>query len=108
MTNARDAADSANVPIACSLAATELETRLSEWRELLRLVSDRQPIEGGLRLVFLRSAQADAIADLTVREHACCPFLDFTVDLDAEAPAVDVRGPAAAQPIIREVFGGAA
>jgi hypothetical protein len=108
MTNAGDAADSPRVLIACSLGAAELQTRLSQWQELLRRVSDRQPIEGGLRLVFLRSAPGDAIADLTVREHACCPFLDFTVDLEAEEPVVDVRGPAAAQPIIREVFGGAA
>jgi hypothetical protein len=45
------------------------------------------------------------IGDLAAREHACCPFLAFTLDLDAERPVLEVRAAAEAQPIIDELLG---
>ena len=108
MSDAGDVAEPASVAIACSLSTGELRTRLEEWQELLRQVTERQSIEGGLRLTLSRSAARAAIADLAIREHACCPFLDFTVDSDTEAPVLEVRGPPAAEGIIRELLVGAA
>lgn len=106
MNAAGDAAETVTVPVACSLSSGDVRTRLLEWDELLRGVSARQSVEGGLRLVFGSSASLTAIADLAIREHACCPFLHFTLGLDAEAPILEVRAPAEAQDVIREVLGG--
>lgn len=106
MTHAADTHESTGVPIACSLSSGEVETRLQEWRELLSGVSERRHIEGGIRLTFARSAVGAAIADLAAREHACCPFLTFTLGLDDDAPTLEVRADAAAQEIVNALFGG--
>jgi MerR family transcriptional regulator, copper efflux regulator len=101
-----DSAGAAGIPIACSLSPAGLQTQLGEWRELLTAVAERQFIKGGLRLTFDSSASRAVILDLAAREHACCPFLDFDLDLDAERPVLEVRAPDEAQPIIEELFGG--
>lgn len=105
MSEAEPSARAAGVPIACSLPADALHTQLREWSDLLTAVAERQVIDGGLRLTFDSSASRALIGDLAAREHACCPFLDFTLDLDAERPVLEVRTAAEAQPIIHELFG---
>lgn len=104
ISHAGDAAEPVGVPIACSLSRGELVTRLRQWQELLSDVIERRPIEGGVSLIFSNAASRTAIADLADQEHACCPFLDFTVS-GAQAAILEVRAPAAAQDIIRELFG---
>ncbi len=106
MPDAGGAAEPASVAIACSLSTKEAGIRLDEWHELLRQVTKRQSIEGGIRLTFSRSAARPAIGDLAIREHACCPFIDFTVDPNSEAPVLEVRAPPAAHGIIDELCGG--
>jgi hypothetical protein len=104
ISTAGDVAETVSVPVACSLTSDDVRARLLEWDELLRGVTARQPVQGGLRLVFGSSSTLTAIADLATREHACCPFLHFTLGLDTEAPILEVRAPAAMQDVIRQVF----
>ena len=106
MVSETDLAEPPEIPIACSLAADEVQIRVAEWQEVLKKVRERRPIDGGVRLVFEPSTPAAAVADLAAREHACCPFLNFTMPVSAEAPTLEVRGRAAAQTIIDELFGG--
>lgn len=73
-----------DVPIACdmSTARDTPDERLAEWGELFD------------RALLWRARRADAVVfsfradpgtreqveDLTHREHACCPFLDYRID----------------------------
>ena len=57
-------AEPPEIPIACSLAADEMQMRLAEWQELLSKVRERRAVDGGVRLVFEPSTPAATIADL--------------------------------------------
>jgi|GEM_PF-648108 len=103
-----DAAEPLGIPIVCSLTAADVQTRVAEWQDLGRRVRARQPIAGGLRLIFESTTPPTVIADLAAREHACCPFLDFTLTADDEVPVLVVRAPAAAQAVIDLLVGGPA
>jgi hypothetical protein len=103
-----NAAEPAAIPIVCSLTAVDVQTRVDEWHVLAGRIRERQPIDGGLRLIFESTTPHSVIADLAAREHACCPFLDFTVTADDEVPVLEVRALAAAQAIIDVLVGGAA
>ena len=43
------------VPIACTLGAGEVQSRIAEWREALRDVARREPVEGGVRVHLPRT-----------------------------------------------------
>jgi len=95
-----------DVPIACSLSATDMRQRQSE---IARLASgslrSRTAIDGGQRLAFaVNDDTADQIDRLVAAEAECCPFLRMDVRRDGELVIVDVTGPADAQPIIEQFF----
>jgi len=76
-----------DVPIACSLTIAETGDRLAEWRAFLSdqvIGADRGDATLRLRLRDGDTALLTA-ADLSAREHACCPFFAFSIDIDAEA-----------------------
>jgi hypothetical protein len=85
--------------IACTLDAGDVKGRLDEWRSLAERATDRQSIEGGLRLTF-DEIDVRALADLAIREHECCSFLSFTVGIGAKGTTLDILGPAAVRPLI--------
>ena len=70
------------VPIACTLGAGEMSTRLDEWNALLQGVAARHALDDGLRLVFGPGSDVTEIARLAAAEQGCCRFFDFALVID--------------------------
>ena len=73
----------AATPIICDMtdALDTAEERTAEWGRLLAAAyTGRERIHGGVRLQLRADDGIEAwVRDLTARDKACCPFLDFTV-----------------------------
>ena len=107
-----DSAD--DVPIACTLGAGEMATRLDEWtalladrQDLLQGVTARRGLDDGLRLEFGANTDVIEIARLATAEHGCCRFFDFALVIDSRGIALEVHAPADAQPVVTALFGAA-
>jgi MerR family copper efflux transcriptional regulator len=96
------------VPIACTLTADAMLGRLEDWRRVLSLVRARTPIEGGLRLELDPSAPLPEIVRLAAAEQDCCRFFAFALTIDRRGPAIEVRVPDDALPVLHALFGLAA
>jgi len=113
-TTPRDDADEA--PIACTLGAGEMSTRLDEWnalladkQELLRGVTARHALDDdGLRLEFGPDTDVTEIARLAAAEQGCCRFFDFALVIDNRGIALEVHAPPDGQPVLTALFGAAA
>jgi MerR family transcriptional regulator, copper efflux regulator len=92
-------------PIACTLGAGEMSTRLDEWNAVLRGVIARRPLADGLRLELGPDTDVAEIARLAAAEQGCCGFFDFALVLDGRGVALEVHAPAGARPALTAVFG---
>jgi MerR family copper efflux transcriptional regulator len=90
------------VPITCSLNATELGDRVTQWRGLVADAT-RTELPDGVRLT-LPADRAGAVATLAAEEQRCCPFFDFRLHLDGASLHVEVRAPADAAVLPAELF----
>jgi MerR family transcriptional regulator, copper efflux regulator len=91
-------------PVVCTLTSDDRGERVGAWRQLLARADHREPIEGGLRFE-LPASLAGLTAELAAAEQQCCTFFDFTLHLAGGALHLEVRAPAEAAPLVREVFG---
>ncbi len=87
------------VPIACTLTADDLPTRVNEWKSFVRdWVLDRE--EGSLS-ARLRLAPGDealvAAVSLAQREKECCAFFEFAVAIEADTRWLCVSVPEGAE-----------
>jgi hypothetical protein len=76
----------AGAPIACDMTSARdtPEERLAEYRELFeRALLGRERRAGAVVLSFTADAR-DQVEDLARREHACCPFVDYRVEVDGD------------------------
>jgi len=94
-------------PIACTLGAGEMSTRLDEWHLLLQDVTARHRIDGGVRLDFRSDANVAEIARLSAAEQSCCGFFDFALVIDSRGVALDVHAPPDGQAVLTGLFGTA-
>jgi hypothetical protein len=95
------------IPIVCTLATDDVPARADDWERLLARVTTREAIDGGLRLQFDAGTPVDEIARLAVAENGCCSFFAFALTVDDRGHALEVRAPAAAQPVLHALFGDA-
>jgi hypothetical protein len=85
-----------NSPIACdmSTARDTPEERLAEYRELFaRALRGRERRADGVVLRFDAAAR-EQVEDLVAREHACCPFADYRVELAGDEVIWTTTNPA--------------
>lgn len=90
------------LPLACSLTASEQSERADEIRELARgaLVSRRRD-EGRVVLSFRADpGVADEVEDLARRERECCPFLELSVERGGGLVALSIGAAPDAQPVL--------
>jgi hypothetical protein len=95
----------AELPIACSLSATDLSARLAEIADLGRaalLDVRHQPGRAELRLAALAGTRrrVDAIA---AAESRCCPFLVMRVTEEPDAVILTVEAPDGADVVLQEL-----
>ncbi|MFF2641075.1 heavy metal-responsive transcriptional regulator [Streptomyces niveus] len=92
--------------VACTLGGSELAGRTREWRRLVEQAESRTEIPDGLRLSFPATPDlAGRLATLAAAEQDCCSFYDFTLHLSPTTLELTVRAPAAAAPLLAELFG---
>jgi MerR family transcriptional regulator, copper efflux regulator len=92
-------------PIACTLGAGDLSTRLAEWQTLLEGVTSRQRLDGGIRLEFGPDTPVTEIARLAAAEQGCCAFFRFALVVDSRGTTLEVHAPPDAQPVLTGLFG---
>jgi MerR family transcriptional regulator, copper efflux regulator len=112
---ATSSGDGGEVPIACTLAAGEMSSRLEEWRvlledkgDLLRGVTARHGLDDGLRLEFGPDADVTEIARLAAAEQSCCRFFRFALVIDNRGIALEIHAPPDGPPVLTALFGAAA
>jgi hypothetical protein len=94
------------VPIACTLGASEVPDRLAEWQAFFREhveASDGIGSRPQLRLrLRLRGSDAAllAAASLSGREKECCSFFDFSIELGARDRWLVVDVPPGAEDVL--------
>ena len=89
------------VEIACTLEVEQLPGRADAWRDLLALVSDREPIDGGVRLTLPHRADVAATAaELATMEVGCCAFFTFQLTINKDTLLLDVTAPPDGQGVI--------
>ena len=99
--------DVAAPPIACTLDASAMPQRLSDWQAMLDRVSARQRTEdGALRLAFPRDIDLEELVRLVSVEQQCCAFFGFSLHVDHASVALEVRAPDGAEELVTALFGG--
>jgi hypothetical protein len=76
-----------DAPIACDMSTAQdtPAERLAEYGRLFeRALTGRERNDDGVVLRFSGEARA-AVEDLVRREAACCPFVDYRVDVTGDA-----------------------
>jgi hypothetical protein len=91
-------------PIACTLRSADLVARAHEFRSAFERLISSERFERGFRWKFSNEPGfAATLCELARREHACCPFVTFTITSNEETVVWETCGPAEAQGVI-EVF----
>jgi hypothetical protein len=89
-------------PIACQLNVDDVVGRADEWRSFVtsRVIEVNRD-ERSIRLRLEDSERAILVAmDLTRREKACCPFLDFRFVPLPEAIWLEIEAPEGAGAVL--------
>jgi hypothetical protein len=93
--------------ICCTLSdADAVRLRIDDWRSVLEFISRRTKIDGGLRLELRDDAPIAEVVRLAEAEHGCCTFFAFALTIDSRGTALEVRAPAEAATLVRDLFGG--
>lgn len=105
----RDDADllARDVPIACSLTASERVTRAEEIDELFAGIQQLQELPDGYALRFPGdSAWAQKVLSFIQGERSCCLFFTFElIFLPNQGPAwLHIRGPEGTKEMIKEML----
>lgn len=99
-----------SAPIACSLTHAAARSQLGEWRTIMAIAADtaerRSPTELSFRLRPDLAGLSDLVR-LAQREHACCPFFDFTLRITATSSSLVISVPSDAAPVL-DTFAGLA
>ncbi len=94
-------------PLACTLKAAEQRSRRAWIDDLTqRLESRTQTVDGAVLRFRADTDTERQLRALVAAEAHCCPFLQFGINVDGDALALTIRGPADARPIIDDLFGG--
>ena len=93
--------------ISCTLDHRQMGDRIAEWQAVLSSVSDRTPIDGGIRVTFGPTVDLVQVLRLARAEWACCSFFAFSVTVDDRGTALEVRAPEVATDLVTAVFGAA-
>ena len=95
-----------NVPIACTLTAEAVVDRLAEWSAAFSTLVEKVDFDGNhATLTLHRGSEALlTIADLAQREKACCPFFQFSIELEGIDMFLHVEVPHEADQILTELL----
>jgi len=92
-------------PVACTLPAEAMPARVEDWTGMLRFVTRRTSVDGGVRLELDPTVPVGDLARLASAEQDCCRFFSFVLTLDARGVGLEVRAPDDARSIVHSLFG---
>jgi hypothetical protein len=94
-----------DLPIACSLSATELPARLAQMAQLGRdALVDVELGETHATLRFAAGAGVrERVTSVVAAESACCAFLAMQLRDEPGAVVLDISGPEGAELVVREL-----
>ena len=95
------------VPLACTLTATELVTRAEEVNDLFKHVQQVDELTDGYALRFPGSdTWANTLLQFIAFERACCPFFTFALVFEPQQGPIwlHLRGPEGVKAIIEEMI----
>jgi hypothetical protein len=100
-----------DLPIACSLSATELPNRLAEMAGLGRAaLLDARTTATRAQLRFAAGASVhDRVAAIVAAESQCCAFLNMTLSEEPDTVVLTIEAPEGAEVVLAELvdaFGG--
>jgi len=95
-----------NLPlVACSLDATDQQTRLADWAELLGQARMREATWDGVRYTFAADGELKTrVETLADAERTCCSFLEFEITEPRDELELTVKAPPDAQQALRFIF----
>ena len=104
------------IPVACTLPADAMPSRLDDWTRVLATASGREPLGddgdgSGVRVRFDTTDPtfAGELATLAAAEQGCCAFFRFAIVIDGDgAIYLDVRAPDDAADVTAALFGAPA
>lgn len=76
-------------PIACTLDAAEVQTRVDEWTSLAGKFRHQETTSSGATLWFEPDAEG-TVRSLAAKEAACCGFLRLDVHAQDRAVRLDI------------------
>jgi hypothetical protein len=99
-------------PLACNMGvftARQREAHIQNTTELIQAVRNVQEVENGYQFIFPNESEfISRIAEFVSNEQLCCPFLRFTLTVDASEPiSLLLTGPFGTQEFLRAEFAGA-
>ena len=97
-----------SLPVACSLLDAELqERRQAVLQKIRNEVSDVRELENGFMYSFPPGgSRIRELADMVEQEHQCCPFLKFSITVEAgDGPVwLEMTGPDGTKEFLTEIF----
>lgn len=90
-------------PIACSLSAADLPERLQAWRGVVATAKAVQRERPERLRLALPSDSAAEVAALCAAELLCCPFFQFTLEMQAGGASLTIAVPADAAGLLDEL-----
>jgi hypothetical protein len=92
-------------PIACTLTAAELPTRIASARELgERALVGVEAADG--RAVLSFDGERESIDAFVAAESTCCSFLGFEISEDGERLKLEILSPEGGEPVLRGLVAG--
>ncbi len=93
-----------DVPIACTLGPDDLRGRIEWIRDLTRDALEDHERDGLILRLRYSARASEGVREMVRRERACCGFLDFQLEEDAEGVRLTITAPEAARSAVDMLF----
>ena len=93
------------IPIACTLTSEAATDRVSEWQRFLANSTNAVERANDRRLRLRLNASAKILADavdLARREKVCCPFFEFSIEIEEESSWLTIEVPRDATKVLAD------
>jgi hypothetical protein len=94
---------SSELPIACSLSATELSQRRGEMSSIGQTSMLGAEIDGTRAVLRFRAGSREQLAAIVAAEAECCAFLKMTLDDRPDVVELTIQTPAGAETALEDL-----
>src|SRR4051812_28952113 len=91
------------LPIACSLSASELRERLADMSAIGESSLLAADVNGSRAVLRFRPGAGEQLAAIVAAEARCCPFLNMELDDAPDAVRLTIEAPAGAEPVLHDL-----